>query len=103
MAAQTAIIRISDLRDPNDPQGRSYREVNAAKKHAIPIGALVEMQSGVRLFVVHHARDCDQTPLYCLCTDPTNTEIEREGFYNNGWVTGIPEGSITLVVNLNQR
>lgn len=60
------MIRISDLRDPADPQGRSYREVNAAKIHKYPLGALVELDHGVRLWVVHHARDCDQTPLYCL-------------------------------------
>ena len=57
---------ICDLKDPNDPQGRTYREVNAARRHAIPIGTLVELESGVRLHVVLHRRDCDQIPLYSL-------------------------------------
>jgi len=91
------MIRISDLRDPNDSQGRSYREVNAAKTHKYPVGALVELNHGVRLWVVHHARDCDQSPLYCLSADPNNTEIEREGFYNPKWVTGIPEQYLMFI------
>lgn len=95
------MLRISDLRDPNDPQGRSYREVNAAKTHNYPIGSLVEFDHGVRLWVVHHARDCDQTPLYCLCADPNDTEIEREGFYNAKWVTGISEQFLTFIRMIN--
>lgn len=93
----TIMVRISDLRDPNDPQGRSRREVNAAKTHKYPVGALVEYNHGVRLWVVHHARDCDQTPLYCLSADPTDTEIEREGFYNATWVKGIAEQYLTFI------
>lgn len=58
---------VADLQDPNDPRGRSYRQVNAEKKHAIPIGALVEIEeTGERLYVMSHGRDCDQTPLYGL-------------------------------------
>jgi hypothetical protein len=95
------INRISDLRDPNDPQGRSYREVNAARTHNYPIGALVELNHGIRLFVVHHARDCDQTPLYCLAADPNDTHLEREGFYNPKWVTGIAEQYLTLIRMVN--
>ena len=95
------MIRISDLRDPSDPQGRTYREVNSAKKHKYPIGTLVELNHGARLWVVHHARDCDQTPLYCLSADPNDTEVEREGFYNASWVKGIPEESLTFIRNIN--
>lgn len=43
---------------------KTGKEVNAEKIHKIPIGALVEIKTGVRLFVVYHGRDCDQTPLY---------------------------------------
>lgn len=101
MAQPATMIRISDLRDPNDPQGRSYREVNAAKVHKYAIGSLVELNHGVRLWVVHHARDCDQTPLYCLSADPNDTEIEREGFYNSKWVTGISEKYLTFIRMVN--
>ena len=62
-------INITDLKDPNDTQGRSYREVNAGKLHKIPINAIVELKSGARAFVVKHTRDCDQTPLYSLAID----------------------------------
>jgi hypothetical protein len=96
------MIRISDLTDPKDPQGRSYREVNAAKVHAYPIGALVEFDYEPRLWVVHHARDCDQTPLYCLAADPNDTEIQRAGFYNPKWVTGIAEQYLTFIRMVNE-
>jgi len=61
-----SFVLIHDLIDPYDPQGRTYKQVNADKQHAIPIGALVEIDFGVRLFVVKHNRDCDMTPLYSL-------------------------------------
>lgn len=64
------MINLADLKDPKDPLGRSYREVNAEMNHKIPIGTLVELESGVRVFVVLHNRDCDQTPLYSLSIDP---------------------------------
>lgn len=59
--------------DPNDPQGRTYGEINLLRAHEIPLGALVEIlpyedgdHTGVRLFVVGHDRDCDGAPLYSL-------------------------------------
>ena len=60
------IINVADLPDPNDAQGRSYRQVNAKRQHAIPLGTLVELDTGERLRVMMHTRDCDQTPLYSL-------------------------------------
>ena len=60
------MINIADTKDPDDQHGRTYREVNAEKKHRIKIGELVELESGERLFVKQHTRDCDQTPLYSL-------------------------------------
>lgn len=96
------LINIADLCDPNDPEGRSYRQVNAAKVHKYPIGALVEFNHGPRLWVVYHARDCDQTPLYCLCFDPYDTQKEFKNFYNRNWVTGISEESLTLIRMINQ-
>lgn len=59
-------INVADLTDPSDPQGRTYRQVNAERQHAIPVGALVELKSGERLFVKKHTRDCDMEPLYSL-------------------------------------
>lgn len=70
-------VNIADLKDPDDPQGRSYREINTEKVHTIPIGTLVEMESGARAFVVRHTRDCDQTPLYSLAINP---DPERHKF-----------------------
>jgi hypothetical protein len=91
------IVMIHDLKDPDDPQGRSYREVNAEKKHKFPVGALVEIRGGARLFIVKQTRDCDQTPLYSLCHDKEDTEQEREGMSNFDWVSGFSEDSLTLV------
>ena len=91
------MVNIADLTDPNDPAGRSYREVNAANAHAIPIGALVEIETGARLFVVAHNRDCDQTPLYALAADPNDTEVERQGFANHTWLHGYSEECLTVL------
>lgn len=59
-------FNVADLKDPSDSQGRTYRQVNAERTHAIPIGSLVELATGERLRVMLHTRDCDQTPLYSL-------------------------------------
>lgn len=72
------VVMISDLRDPDDLEGRSYREVNNEKTHGIPVGTLVEIKwdewfgDGMswkvhaRLRVARHDRDCNGTPLYTL-------------------------------------
>jgi hypothetical protein len=60
------IINVADLQDRSDPQGRTYRQVNAAKTHAIPLGTLIELEDGERMFIKMHTRDCDQTPLYSI-------------------------------------
>lgn len=63
------IQNIADLVDAN---GKTIRENNNAVEHAIPLGALVEINApdqadnGLRLFVHSHIRDCDGTPLYIL-------------------------------------
>jgi len=57
---------IYDLKDPDDDQGRTYREVNNAKQHKLKIGQLVEAANGIRLFIYRQTRDCDGTPLYTL-------------------------------------
>jgi hypothetical protein len=85
-------INIADLRDPNDPQGRTYRQVNAATTHAITVGSLVETENGERLFVKKHTRDCDQTPMYSL-----GLLSDDEGPYSK-WIHGFPEYLLTVVV-----
>lgn len=99
------VMMIHDMVNPDDQEGRTYREINAEKVHAIPMGTLVEIQpmddddssTGVRLFVVHHGRDCDQTPLYYLSADRYDTEKRREGFRNESWFGGIREELIRPV------
>lgn len=98
------IIDIADLVSPSDVYGRTYRQINAAKSHTIPVGSLVECggsddsyRDGIRLFVVHHGRDCDQTPLYYLSADPDDTKEERPGFRNASWYGGVPEQYLTVV------
>lgn len=105
----TQFIFIADLKDPNDPKGRMYRQVNATMQHNIPIGALVELvfeddefldeedYRGVRLYVVYHARDCDQTPLYCLAWNRHDTNKEEQGFYNRTWLNGVSEDSLKVI------
>ena len=88
-------IHIADL--VNRETGKTFREENAEKQHAIPIGALVELDDGVRLFVVNHGRDCDQTPLYYLSHDPEDTMQERNGWKNRSWVGGYGEESLTII------
>jgi hypothetical protein len=90
-------INIADLKDPDDHLGRSYREVNAEKKHLFPVGALVELESGARLFVVKQTRDCDQTPLYSLCADKEDTQQEDQRFGNRQWHNGYSEDSLKLI------
>jgi hypothetical protein len=91
------IMNLADMVDTSDPQRRTYRQINAAKTHSIGIGALVEMDSGVRAFVVHLGRDCDQTPLYYLSIDEDDTEVKREGFRNPSWYGGVSEDYLVPV------
>jgi len=90
-------LNVADLRDPEDPDGRSYRQVNAATQHSIPIGTLVELKDGVRLWVVAHNRDCDSTPLYALCADKEDTVARVPGFANPHWHHGYPESALKVV------
>ena len=90
-------VMIHGLRDSDDPQGRTYKEINLAKVHSIPIGTLVELRGGVRLFVVYHHRDCDGTPLYAMSADPTDTVKYEERFHNPKWVHGYSEESLKIV------
>lgn len=87
------IINVADMTDPGDQQGRTYRQVNAEKQHAIPLGALVELETGERLRVMMHTRDCDQTPLYSLgVSGDDEDEIGRMK-----WLHGYGDESLTVV------
>ena len=91
------IVNIADLEDPDDSEGRTFRQVNATKSHEIPIGTFVELDSGARSWVVHHGRDCDQTPLYYLCLDKDNIEPRFEKMMNPGWDGGWSAASLTVL------
>jgi hypothetical protein len=91
------IVNIADLVDPDDPHSRSYRQVNAARTHVFPIGSLVELKTGARLFVVFHGRDCDMTPLYYLSADRDDTGQQDPRFRNSSWRGGYAEDSLRIV------
>ncbi len=98
------VIAISDLVDPDDPQGRTYKQINAEKVHAIPVGALVALSSGARGFVVLQSRDCDQTPLYYLSIDRKDvgkSAVEcgafSEYFRPGHWMGGYCEESLRVI------
>lgn len=87
-------INIADLVNPDT--GKTYRQENAELTHKIPIGSLVELETGVRLFVVDHYRDCDMTPLYCLCAEMKNGYTD-EFYAKMKWHCGYPEESLRRV------
>ena len=97
------IQHIHDLVCPDDTQGRTYAEINLEKTHRIEIGTLVELESGVRLFVVSHKRDCDETPLYYLSHDKDDVEQQTISFCNKSWIGGYPEHSLTVIQRPNPR
>lgn len=99
-------VILSDCVDPEDPQGRTYKQVNAAKQHTIPVGALVELIAdpkypskwdGVRAFVVHLGRDCDQTPLYYLSMDREDTVPKDPRFRNPSWQGGWQANALQVI------
>lgn len=65
------------------PNGQTVKEQNLLVKHAIPLGALVEVDiernenHGIRAFVCEHARDCDGTPLYSLSMSNNIADLEE--------------------------
>ena len=75
-------LKITMVSDTIEENGKTIRENNLERGHAIPNGALVEVDSGcnfssgnqfncvVRGYVVAQGRDCDGTPLYYLSMDP---------------------------------
>lgn len=64
------MMNVSDIVESN---GKTVKQNKMEQNHTIPLGSLVEIlgdegddDTGLRLFVVHHGRDCDGTPLYGL-------------------------------------
>lgn len=91
------VFNVADLKDPDDVEGRSYREVNNSKVRTIPIGTLVELEDGVRLWVVHHGRDSDGSVLYELSPEKDDVIVERIGFRNRSWHGGYPEYCLRII------
>ena len=79
---------IADLKGLDDPQGRTYRQVNNASPHKYGLGVLVEIDNGVRLFTAKQTRDCDGTPLYALTHEKRDDEHPLNEIY---WVYGFSE------------
>lgn len=91
----------------NRESGKTYREENCEKQHAIPVGTLVEttikhywssgscLRGRARLWVVQHTRDCDGTPLYILSEWETLDYAKRF----NSLECGYSEESLAIVEN----
>lgn len=89
-------INIADIEHPKH-HGKSYRQVNEEKRHAIPIGSLVELSTGARLFVVYHARDCDQAPLYSLADDMEPRFSSESPYATAHWSNGYGEEDLKVI------
>ena len=87
---------IADIKDSNDPQGRTYRQVNNATPHKYGIGVLVELDNGARLFTAKQTRDCDGTPLYSL-TPESGTDENNCPLNEMYWTHGYPEEILKLI------
>jgi len=82
----------------NPETGETYKDLNTKKTHNILVGSLVEdIETGVRLFVVYHNRDCDMTPLYSLAADKDDVIQRVPGFGNPKWHNGFPEGALRII------
>jgi len=81
------IIMLSSYVEAN---GKTIKENNTAIKHSIPIGTLVEIETGVRLFILKHHRDCDGTPLYSI-------GIDEEDSFSNYIDHGYLESSFKVI------
>ena len=91
------MINVADLKNPKT--GKTYRQENSELVHNIPLGTLVELETGARLFVVHLTRDCDMTPLYDLSPYQDDTEQKIDGFRNMKWIGSYPEYSLKVIEN----
>jgi len=87
-------INIADLKDPHDPQGRTYRQINNAAQHKFTVNSLVEIHNGVRLFIAKQTRDCDGTPLYSLTPEIRDEDDPLKEFC---WVHGYSEDGMKII------
>lgn len=97
------LVNVADLVNP--ATGKTYREENKERSHAIPIGELVEFKLSqwhgdgccqkihARMWVVLHSRDCDGTPLYGVSKwkDPSFAKQVNE------IIGGLDEASLTTI------
>ncbi len=64
------MINVADMVDSNDPQGRTYREINNEEKHNLKVGDFVKVSIGDNPdcfgTIEKLSRDCDGTPLYSI-------------------------------------
>lgn len=91
------IQMIHDL--PSDVPGKTWKEKNLEMNHSFPLKSLVEFKdSGIRLLVCGHRRDCDGTPLYCLTWDTEWTEEKQnENPYISYMTCGYAEQYLNLI------
>lgn len=74
-----------NIADVPDNDGETPRQKNRKKVHNIPVGSFVESkETGFRLYVAKHERDCDETPLYYLSTNPDSGK-NLESFKRKMW------------------
>lgn len=85
---------ISDMKEEN---GKTVKENNMNSFHSIPLGSLVEIsETGERLFVCEHIRDCDGTPLYAVCSKKC---LERYGTHK-GYIEDLQNPAESVDFNL---
>ena len=95
MKIGSKIVMVYDLVDQET--GKTIKQINLEKTHELPVGSLVELNSGSRLFVVKQTRDCDGSPLYSLSIDSLDTDQIRESMYNRSWSNGHHGDDLTLI------
>ncbi len=86
---RTLMLNVADIVDPKT--NKTFRQMNSELKHNIPIGTLVELENGIRLHIIKHNRDCDQTPLYSLGMLDDSDDVLGKFFH------GYCEDSLTVV------
>ncbi len=71
----------------NPITGKTIRQENMEIQHKYPLGSLVEIIDGVRLYVVEHTRDRDGELLYSLYWYPPNSEEYKDVLDDNAYLT----------------
>lgn len=89
------ISNVADLTNPSEPQGRTYRQVNAEKTPAIPIGTLVELETGERLRKVDVDPDLVRITLLPLLRPLSAYESVNSNMRIQEWI--IPKDCLAAV------